>query len=246
MRRILTTLLFAVPLIGAPIYTTGFEGPTFTNGSNLTSLDGWISGSFGGNGLVAVSNIFNNGGSQSVFLLGNTMAMTAGAIRPVSYTTTPGVNVLIAADVYVPANSSRNVAFDLVGMEGSSLLNQLIGYVRITPGLAVQVYGASLNNTAAVLAADAWSRLGIWANFSNRTFDVTVNGTTVASNVAFAFNTNQSNVLYAGGFATSSPGSTANGIYFADNFAITAEVPEPSTFLLAIPVLAAFALRRRK
>jgi hypothetical protein len=241
-------LLFSFPAFGASIYTTSFEVPTFSNGSALVSLDNWITGPFSNSTSLSVSNLAGNPfPGQSIQLIGNTAANTSGAVRPVNYTVPAGNLILLYADVFVPSNASRNISFDLSGYEGTSLLNQLIGYVRVTPTLNIQVFGAAQNNTAAVLAPDAWSRLGIWANFDNRTFNVTLNNTTIASNIAFAFNTNTSNTMYAGGIAVNGPGNgTTNGVVYVDNFSISNEVPEPTTVLLTSSAILFFVLRRKK
>lgn len=252
MRLIIRTLvssvlLLGLPAFGATIYSTSFEIPTFTNGLGLSSLDGWVSGPFSDSSSLTISNLasFPSGG-QSVRLLGNTSVATSGAIRPVS-PVPPANLIFLYADVFVPSNASRNITFDLAGYEGTNLLNQLIGYVRVTSTLNIQVFGAAQNNTAAVLAPDAWSRLGIWADFANRTFNVTLNNNVIASNIAFAFNTNQSNSIYAGGIAVNGPGNgTTNGFLYVDNFNISSEIPEPATILLTSSTLLFFALRRKK
>lgn len=242
--------LLSVPAFGTTIYATSFETPNFTNGSGLSSLDGWVSGPFSDSSSLTISNLASNPsvvGAQSLRLFGNTSVAASGAIRPVSFAVPPGQLILLATDVFVPSNASNNITFDLAGYEGSSLLNQLIGYVRITSTLNIQVFGAAQNNTAAVLSPNAWNRLGIWANFANRTFDVTLNNSNIASNIAFAFNTNQSNTIYAGGLAVNGPGNgSTNGVLFADNFSLSSEIPEPATILLTSSALVFFALRRKK
>lgn len=233
------------------IYTSTFESPTFTTGP-IAGQDGW---SVFGSGNPTVESFFPDTGSQAVFVDGNETSQSG----PYHVDVATGPIVDLSADLAI-FTASTQTEWQFGGLGTSS---QLLGGIDVFPDNTIEAITAGFPvigtfQRATAFDATAFHSVDLSFNFSSQTYDVILDGVTLASNLPFCGDNDPcagANVpAYGGGifdsFGVTSPGvalgSVPNDSGYMDNFQATAS-PEPSTMMLLAAGLAAavFKLRRR-
>jgi len=254
------TLTLAVVCLAVPgwadttLYSTGFENPPFTTGA-LDGQDGW--NSFGpGNPIV--ENFFADTGSQAVFLDGS-VATQSG---PFHADASAGPLIDLSADLAIFTSSSESQ------WQFAALSPGLAGYlggINILPGGAIYDITASATQIgtfalATAFDSSAWVNVNLLFDIATQTYDISVGGVMLASNVPFCgsdIGCSGAALTYGDGlfdtFGQTSPGITAptNDSAYMDNYSVTlvtSSVPEPSSVLLLLTALLGgigIELRRR-
>jgi len=250
------------------VYSTGFENPPFTVGSQLQGQDGWASGNppFLNPTSATITNSTARTGSQSLQIPGAAMgtfaetapyAAASSNFHPVNFnaTATNSPIVTIRADVRIDGpglltqDSSFAISIAAVPNEGrySELVLASDGFIyglsSFGPEVLIQSVGNPLN---------AWHSLEIKADFLANAYTLTYDATSFGP---YPFPAGVvDNQLLRGSivvYALPDSGTFARSNYTArvDNFSITA-VPEPQALVLAIgaafSATATFSTRRRR
>ena len=245
-------LAITLPVAHADVvYSTGFENPPFVTGP-IAGQDGW---SVFGPGLSTVENLFVKTGSQAVFVDGNTASQSGPFHSDVAL----GPLVELSADIAIFTSTSQSEwQFAALGPGGIGFLGGIDVFFdnsieAITNGFPV--LGTFPRATA--FDSTAWHHIDLLFNMPSQTYDVSLDGVALASNVAFCGDNGPCAgapvTSYGLGFfdnfgATSTVnGGPANDSGYIDNFAV-ANVPEPTTIILiAIGLVGVIAgsIRRR-
>jgi hypothetical protein len=229
------------------IYSTSFENPPFTTGPIL-GQDGW---NVFGPGNPLVETFFTDTGSQSVFLDGDVASQTG----PYHTDVTTGPIVDLSADIAI-FTAGTQTEWQFAALDPSS--TQFLGGIDILPDDMIEaitagfpVIGAFPRATA--FDSTAWHAIDLLFNLSSQTYNVTLDGVTLASNISFCGDNTAcagGNVSAYGnglfdGIGAASPGvggATPDDSAYMDNFQV-AGAPEPSTILLFGLGLAAIVIR---
>ncbi len=246
----LTFLLPAVVVIptwaDTVIYSTSFESPTFTAGP-IAGQNGW---SVYGPGSPSLESFFADTGSQAVFVDGGTVSQSGPYHTEVS----TGPLIDLSADVAIFTSSTQTE------WQFAALGPGLVGYVggvNILPNNTIEAISAGspvigTYTRATAFDSAAWQNINLLFNLSTQTYNVSLDGALLASNVPFCGSngscTGATLNTYGTGFFDSFGWGNDSG--YLDNYSVTlvSSTPEPSTTIPLVIVLVAaagFHFRRR-
>lgn len=240
------TMLTVLSLSTVPAHAdfmTGFEPtpaiPAYSLG-NLAGQNGW---SVFGPGVVTVENFLVKTGTQAVFVDGG---VTATSQSGPYHTDSAGPVVNLSADIYL-ASSSVETSWQFAALnffppypfDGGIDVNAGTNTIQaITAGMPV----------IGTFTRDQWNHVDILLNFTTQLFGISINGSTLASNLPFceaefACTSTGTVASYSSGFFDTFGGVTgSNDLGIIDNYAVTT-TPEPTSLLLFGSVLALSAKR---
>ena len=210
-------LIFAAPSVfAANIYSTGFEPPTYATGS-LIGQDGWQSTH--GPTAASVETSVVHSGTQAVqfFANTNTAAGQTDLGHPGSFDAT---NEIVTVNTSFRISSSTSESQWAIG--ASQTDGSYDGGLALLPGGSMYVFGSGFLTTT--FADNTWYTLSLVFNFQSETYNVFLNGSTIATNATMSNTGNTFNTpLY-----TSYGSATANDSMYLDDISIQATgVPEP-------------------
>jgi hypothetical protein len=222
------------------LYSTGFENPPFTV-AGIVGQDGW--NSFGP-GFPVVENFFADTGSQAVFLDGS-VATQSG---PYHADTSSGPLIDLSADLAIfTASTQTEWQFGALGPG----LDGFLGGINILPDGSIYALTAGATQIGTFTYATAFDSSAF--DITTQTYDISVGGVTLASNVPFCGSntgcTGATLSTYGDGLFDSFGGGNDSG--YMDNYSVTlvsTSVPEPSSVLLLLSALLGgigIELRRR-
>ncbi len=238
---------FVIPMrADTVLYSTSFESPAFMTGP-IAGQDGW---SVYGPSTPSVEDFFAYAGSQAVFVDGGTASQSGPYHTDIS----TGPLIDLSAEIAIFTSSTQTDW--QFGALGPGLVGYL-GGIDILPN--DQIYAISAGSSpigtftrATAFDSAAWQNINLLFDISTQTYDISLNGTLLASNVPFcgsnASCTGATLNTYANGFFDSFGGGNDSG--YLDNYSVTlvTSTPEPSTTIPMVSVLVAgvgLVLRRR-
>ncbi len=264
-------LLSLTPVLAqTTIYSTGFESPSFANGSILAGQDGWVSIGIASPNAASISNTAANSGNQGVRVRGADLVddpafapyFAAGSFRrPVNYFAN-GMITLVSSDVFVSGPQSApsitapffgaTVASRLFGPNGGDTYEFQLSSEGVFYGFDDNLSNSPVADPGVLprIHADVnrWYNMGIRSDFNAKTVTFLLDGSALGV-VPFSdpFDTllRGALVVYA---SPSEPGFSRTD-YAArfDNFRISA-VPEPGAVAMLLGMTipgGLFLLRRR-
>jgi hypothetical protein len=241
LRRPLTFMLAwlalaATPLHAGVIYATGFESPAFSVGT-IQGQDGWST--FNSPAASTVQNTVAAAGTQAVRVDGS-----VGGQHGAYYSTgTAAASLLLSADLLLSSASSQS-AWQFAAI-GPGLVGFAGGF-NIINGTTIQAITAGFP-VIGTLARDVWNHLDIYLDFDLQQTTIVLNGSTLASGLAFCGDNGPcagASVAALGTILFDSFGSGQDAGYM-DNLSLST-VPEPGTLaLVGAAVLGAMQSRRR-
>ncbi len=167
-------LSLAAPTQAAILYSTGFEAPAFTTGP-IAGQAGWgVYSADSEPGAVTVENSFVFDGAQAVETTG-VSSQTGGyyGYGPI----TPTVPITVSAEIYVTDGSWQ---FAVLGPG----LVRYAGGVNFVAGGDITPISAGASATG-TFSADTWHDLSLTLNYQAQTYGVSLDGSVLASDVAF-------------------------------------------------------------
>jgi len=252
--RIILLASVALPAAYADVvlYDTGFENPPFVTGS-IAGQDGW---QIVGPGISTVENSFARTGSQAVFVDG----ATASQSGPYHSDSSTGPLVDLSADIAIFTSSTQS-EWQFAGL-GSGLF-PFLGGIDIFPDNSIVALTAGFPvigsfPRATAFDASAWHHIDLLFNIPSQTYTVTLDGSTLASNLAFCGDNGPCAGAPVSSYGTgffdsfgqstlgSNPGSNDSG--YLDNYSAAelSSVPEPSSREALVIGLACIALGVRR
>lgn len=238
-----------LPLYGDMVlYSTSFENPPFTVGP-IAGQDGW---NVFGPGISTIENTFAKTGTQAVFVDGSTASQSG----PYHSDSTTGPLVDLSADIAIFTSSTQS-EWQFAGL-GSGLF-PFLGGIDIFPNDNIEAItkGFPVIGTfprATAFNASAWHNINLLFDIATQTYNITLDGVTLAANVPFCGDNGPCAGApvssYGTGFfdsfgQSSNPGANDSG--YMDNFRVTAAaVPEPSSMIPLLIGFAAVCFWRRK
>lgn len=231
------------------VYSTGFESPTFATG-DLAGQDGWA---VFGSAVVTVETFNVYAGSQAVFVDGS----AEGQSGPYWANPTPDTSPLIelSAELYIASSSTESNWQFAATSPGFA---QFIGGIDLVPDASMPAVDdiEIISGTDPVVGTfdlNQWNLVDFVFNMTTQTYTFSLNGTTIASGVAFCGGTSGCNGATISSYGDSifdvidvAGGDNDSG--FMDNFSLSdvSSAPEPgSLVLLGIGLMLIPAARRR-
>jgi hypothetical protein len=271
-------VFIARPLLAQNYYSVdGFEAPYYSAGSTLINQEGWaLSG--GTNSQWTVTNSVGVNGTAGVVASGTPDSGTAGTAGTSAYIgfnyppggAKPTGGMLVVSSVSIKASapssmdslvyanavySNAGAEIGRIGLDYSAGEINAVVLTRInsTTGLPDPNGPVQATTVATNLLANTYYSFGLSFNFSKDTYNVSMNGTTIASSLPFSDTNPTADTslqaeylqIISGGNATE---NDTTGVF--DNLSVDFEtpVPEPSTWALlglASAGLCGLAVRRR-
>jgi len=243
----------ALPAAHAAIlYSTSFENPPFTLGP-IAGQDGW---NVVGSGISVVENSFAKTGSQAVFVDGGTPDQSG----PYHSDFSTGPLLDVSADIAIFTSSTQS-EWQFAAL-GSGLFPFIGGidvfpdnsFVALTAGFPV--LGTFPRATA--FDSTAWHHIDLLFNFPAQTYNIALDGTTLASNLPFCGDNgpcagapvSSYSDGYFDSFGQSTFGGTpgTNDAGYLDNYRVAnvTGVPEPSSMILLVIGLAGICIGLRR
>lgn len=227
-----------VPAYADVVYATGFESPSFVTGG-IAGQDGWLS--YNSPAASTIQNTVVASGAQAARVDGS----VGGQHGPYYSTTTTATSLVLSADILLTSSAASS------GWQFAGLGAGLIGFAG-----GIDVFGTTIQAITAgfpvigTLALDVWNHVDIFLDFDAQATSIALNGTTLASGLAFCGD----NGPCAGATVSSlrtvifdsfgAQGAADAG--YLDNFSIST-VPEPSTLaLVGLALLGGVGASRRK
>jgi hypothetical protein len=239
---------------GTSIYSTGFEGtetPPFTVG-NINGQNGWTV--FNSSTFDQVENSFFFAGAQAADVVPTGDAAGQSGMYHVD-TATGSPLIDLNAELYIASSGTESTDWQFAAL-GNFALSQFIGGINLAPA------AGSTDTINAIAAGDpvvgsftlnTWHNVDLLMNFAAQTYTISLDGTVLASNLAFCgdggacLGENVPEGTFTSFFDVfASVGE--NDIGFMDNVSLSSvATPEPATFGLAgVALLADAFLRRRR
>lgn len=224
------------------IYQTGFENPPFTVGA-INGQDGWtvFSGGVTPNA-PSIENAVTFAGSQA---LGIDAVQASGQTGPIHMDVSPAGDTIVTMEGEVLLTSSSvQTAWQFGGLKSGG---GFIGGFNALANGTLQLITTGFPVTGPVITRDVWNQWEVVYNFNTQTFDVLINNTLVASDVAFV----SPSSTFGGGIFDTFNAAGGNDQGYLDNYSITGSsfsVPEPGSFLLlatGLPLLGAWRKKSR-
>jgi hypothetical protein len=258
MSRILNSLVFCLiagsvlPAYADLLYSTGFENPPFTTG-DVAGQNGWSV--FNDSGDAVITSAFSDGGTQSLAVV--PAATSSSQSGPYYGLSTSDSVIDISADMYLFSSSTQS-EWQFAGT-GPSLSGYAGGF-DVLPDGTIDLITPGFTNIG-TWTYNSWNLVDVLLNFNTQTFNLSVNGTLLASNVAFCGSNSGcsgANVANFGDFIFSTfptfgtspagaPVNDSNDLGAIDNLTISSPVPEPRlVMLLAAGLVALVTLRARR
>ena len=250
----LASLIFtSTAAFGGQIFSTGFEAPTYTIGA-INGQNGWqlYNPAFS---LDNVESTLVDSGSQAAWII-PTSAGQSGMYHTDTASGSPLID--LNADLYI-ASSSTESSWQFAGL-GSGLFPFIGGIDLDTNGsgsatdtiYAISNVGGSFPAVGS-FSLNTWHDVDLLFNFGTQTYSVALDGTTLASGLAFC-NDNAHcttpGTISEGTFLSFFDviaGANANDLGAIDNLSLTSVAPEPASYVLTgIALLAVALLRRRR
>jgi hypothetical protein len=244
------TIALAMVAIAAParantvLYSTSFEDPPFTTGS-IAGQSGW---SVFGPGGVSVESFLADTGSQAVFIPGGVASQTGTYYT----TTTTGPLVDLSADLAIFTSSTQtNWQFGALAPGLSAFLGGI--NILADGSIEAQTAGNPIIGTftrATGFNSSAWVNVNLLFDLATQTYDISVGGVTLDSNVPFCGSdgacTGATLSTFADGLFDGFGGGNDSG--FMDNYSVTlvTATPEPGNIGLIALGLVGIGLVRRK
>lgn len=229
----------------AVLYSTGFESPTFVPGL-IEGQGGWsVFSASGQPGFAQIESGVARSGTQAAVVFGSAGSQTG----PYYSLTLPSPGVIeLSADLRLAPSTSRTswqfaaTGPGLVGFAGGIDIDENANILAISG--AFPIIGS--------FSYDTWHLVNVILNYASQKFNVTLDGLTLATGLAFCGsngNCTGANVANFGvGIFDSFGGSTTQALGYLDNFSIaTAAVPEPAGWAMLAGGLGILgsAMRRR-
>lgn len=234
--------LFMASGVARADYSTNFEAPDFTPGP-LAGQSGW-SEYPAPSSVVQVGTGLARSGTQALTII---PALAAGLDGAYYTDNTPDPLVVQSADIYLYSSSTQSewqfaaLGSGLIGFAGGIGIRADDSIVLITAGIPV---------LAATFTRNVWNHVDLTFDYTAQTYSVDLNGSQIASNVAFCGDNSVcagANVpFHANGFFAVLGGASVNDLGVLDNYSVTA-VPEADNWamLLAGLSLVGWQIRRR-
>jgi hypothetical protein len=228
--RLLLVAAICLPAIGysAAIYTTGFEGPTFTSGA-LSGQDGWAVAN--GASVVTVQNSIVHSGSQAAEV-DDSQTNTSLLIAFHAASNGGQPDVFLSDYAFFSSSATPSVWAPLGAFDGTQA--NIVNYVIETTGQIHIDSGATHIDTGVFVSQGVWENFGLLLDFSAGTGTAYLNGSVVASGFAFTGD----GALGVAGFGQYTPG---NDQMYVDDFSAQA-VPGPASAALVLIGGVAFAM----
>ncbi len=240
--RIALILSLVVPTYAGVLYSTGFESPTFTTGL-IAGQNGWAV--FGTSGAAQVESGIAESGSQAVEVI---PSLAAGQTGPYYAISTAASEVEMSAYIYL-ASSSDQSAWQFAAT-GPAFAGYMGGVDIESTGEVDLISGAGID--VGTFTYNAWQLLDFVFDFTTQTYDFSLNGTLISSNVPFCGSDSGCSGANVSSFGDllfdTFPATSANDIGYMDNVTISSvsSAPEPGSLMLLGAGLAALFLRRVK
>lgn len=246
MRAVLAACAFlavaAVPANATIVYQTGFEAPDFVSG-NLTGQGGW--NQFGGGAMTVQSTVVKSG-LQAARVDGSQFNGQTGPWRA---DPNPLPRVSVSADILI--TSSPDARAWQFGALGPNLARFAGGINFLANGTVRLITGGFPTVPGFTYARDSWFNVAIDLDYASQTFDLRIDGSTLASNLAFCGSNGACTGTFMPSYATmifDTFGGLGGDAGYIDNLVIRSPVPEPATgtmLLAGLGLAALWSARRR-
>jgi hypothetical protein len=248
---LIPTVALAMVVIAVPawadtvLYSTSFENPPFTAGQAVAGQNGW---SAFGPGAEEVENFFADTGTQAVFVDGGAPTQSG----PYYATPTTGPLVDLSADLAIFGSSTQSEW--QFAATGPGLTGYLGGINILADGSIQEITAGNPTigtyTRASTFDSTAWVNVNLLFDMATQTYDISVGGTLLASNVAFCGAngacTGANLPTFADGFFDTFGGG--NDSAYMDNYSVTlvTPTPEPAMALPLVLLLGMGLVLRRK
>ena len=245
VRHLVTFALLSISAVsayGSVLFSTGFEPPTYTPG-NIAGQDGWAefnpTDSFD-----AVQTTFVKSGSQAAWVIPVQTSTVQTGMFHSNFSNAPLID--LSADIFLASSSTQN-EWQFAGLGPG--LTPFIGGIDVFADNHMELLTAGFTPVG-IFSRDVWNHVDFLFNLATQKYDFSLNGSIVATGVAFCGD----NGACLGG-PVSSYGTSffdvfatlnSNDLGAIDNLNLSANsVPEPGTILLIASGLALAVTRSR-